>query len=183
MRWVIRKLGENQKSMWRQYLKRKGVIHHVNCCLSFKLCNSGFSKVEVIHCCLILLENPLSYFRIVFKCQIPPYPQLMTCCLFQCENRKMYAASPASLPRVCLSLITQKTLCALNSDQPIYLCKTQSILDYPWIWSRQYSLPLWLFSPYVIIPTSIHLSGSKFIVQMNMYFLKNAQNIFFIEMV
>lgn len=171
--------------MWRQYLKRKGVIHYVNCCLSFKLCNSGFSKVEVIHCCPILLENPLSYFRIVFKFQVPPHPQLMTCCLFQCKNRseqrRIYAISLMSLPRVCLSLVTQKTLCALNSGQPIYLCKTQAVLDYPWILSQQYSLPVWLFSPYFIILISIHLSGSKFIGQVNMYFLKDAQNLFLLK--
>ena len=113
MRWVIRKLGENQKSMWRQYLKRKGVIHHVNCCLSFKLCSSGFSKVEVIHCCLILLENPLSYFRIVFKCQIPPYPQLMTCCLFQCENRERCMQPHLRLCPECACRLLHKRLSVL----------------------------------------------------------------------
>lgn len=164
--------------MWRKYRKRKGVIDHVKCCLSFKLytweLTSGFSKVEVIRCSSALLENSLSYLQNSLQISsTSSHSQLMTCYLFQYENRNRKGFRQSHLclcPECTLSPVTWRDSLRSQLRQAICLGKIPSPPDYPWIPFQQYSLPASVFSPYFITVIGIQISGSKFVGQVSMYF-------------
>lgn len=82
-----------------------------------------------------------------------------------------------SAQSVPFCLLQDETLCALNPGQPTYCARCHLL---PITREQCFSnIPCVIVSLYFTILISIHISRSKFIGQVTMYFLKDAQNQFY----